>query len=224
MLSGVEDVAVSAAAAEDAALDEWDRLAVEHRRPSSRDGFVLQVGFVVKHFLTDKELRITDIDFWGCAHDVGGHTLFTEPASNADAASDAGSDASDEGCLDDESVYAGDMIDVNDSYDRTSFCERCCIYFVPDFVTWSFSTPNDREWVDLYHPWRGCQQLNRQKSSCRRCEAHRPTGRVLWRFLKQRMAFEHAALYWYKLAHSPRNMSTHVAMVVEDLGAALASA
>lgn len=55
--------------------DPWDVLAIEHRRPSSRDGFELKVGFLVKHVLTGKLLRITDIDFWGGAHDVGGHAL-----------------------------------------------------------------------------------------------------------------------------------------------------
>eukprot|EP00966_Prymnesium_polylepis_P132717 3068283-Prymnesium_polylepis.3 len=60
-----------------------------------------QEGFVVKHFTTDKLLRIIDILFWGGAHGVGGHTLTVEPVG-APVAEDDKSDKSDTDSQSDE--------------------------------------------------------------------------------------------------------------------------
>lgn len=216
--------------------DAWDRLVVKHRCPSSRDNFVLREGFVVKHYITDKLLRITDIHFWGGAHGVGGHTLTVESVDTPIAEGDESNDSDDsngdkgdtdsqpgeehdEGCLDDEQVYADETADLNDSYDRTSFCERCFINFTPEFVTWCFNTESNRTWVDLHRPYRGRQRLVRSKSSCMRCEAQSPTGRVLWKFVRQHFAFRAAASFWFELAHHPKFMETHVAMALEETGA-----
>ena len=211
--------------------DEWDRLAIEHRRPSCRNGMVLSVGDWVKHCGTDKKLLITSIDFWGGARDGGyringAYRINTQSvdAWNAAVTDDASENSesgysSDEGCMDAECVYTPLFLNVNVDAKRTSFCERCKIDFTPEFVTCDsdFDRHNYRNWLDLYEPYRGRQRLVRSSSSCRRCEAHRPTGRVLWRFLKERLRFEAAANYWFRLAHHPRYVGTHATIAAEDM-------
>ena len=222
--------------------DPWDVLAIEHRRPSSRDGFELKVGFLVKHVGTGKLLRITSIDFWGGAHDVGGHGLETEAVDasectqndalasvlaeavregddNASHSSNEScpSQPSDEGCMDDEQVLAGDMCTINGPdgcFDRTSFCERCSICFEPSFVTWSFDS---KEWLDA-NEWQWDGPLVRSYSSCRRCEAHHPTGRVLWGLLRRRFIAKGVADFWSHLAHHPRYVATHAAIAAASIG------
>ena len=194
--------------------DPWDVLATEHRRPSSRDGFELKVGYLVKHVLTGKLLRITDIDFWGGAHAVGGHVLETEAVDASDCTQ---SDAL--ASLDDGQVTAGDtcMINGPDGCDRTSFCERCHIYFEPSFVTWSFHSQPSRTWLDA-NEWQWDGPLHRFHSSCRRCEAHRPTGRVLWGVLRRRFIAKGVANFWSHLAHHPRYVATHAAIASASIG------
>ena len=208
--------------------DPWDVLAKEHRRPSSRDGFELKVGFLVKHVLTGKLLRITSIDFWGGAHDIGGHELQTEAVdtcmiNDLDGYEvDEGcmdDDEVDEGCMDDERVTAFDtcMINGPDGCDRTSFCERCDIYFEPSFVTWSFDSRPSRTWLDA-NEWQWDGPLHRFHSSCHRCEAHRPTGRVLWGVPRRRFIAKGVANFWSHLAHHPRYVATHAAIATASIG------
>ena len=85
-----------------------EELALTQRRPSSRDGFVLEVGFLVRHVHTGRLHRIIDIDFWGGAHDIGGHTLITELVTSDGLPLDSEPDISDsdEEAFDDEQVYA----------------------------------------------------------------------------------------------------------------------
>ena len=216
--------------------DPWDVLATNARRPSSRDEFELKVGFLVKHLWTGKLLRITSIDFWGGAHDVGGHELQTEAvdassctqndtlasllAEAVGEGDDNASHSSNESCMGDEQVLAGDMCTINGPggcFDRTSLCERCCIYFEPSFVTWSFDSRPSRTWLDA-NEWQWDGPLRRSHSSCRRCEAHHPTGRVLWGLLRRRFIAKGVADFWSHLAHHPRYVATHAAIAAASIG------
>ena len=118
--------------------------------------------------------------------------------------------------LDDGQVTAGDtcMINGPDGCDRTSFCERCDIYFEPSFVTWSFDS---KEWLDA-NEWQWDGPLVRSYSSCRRCEAHHPTGRVLWGLLRRRFIAKGVADFWSHLAHHPRYVATHAAIAAASIG------
>ena len=76
-----------------------------------------------------------------------------------------------------------------------------------------------KQGVVVWERFMGRQRLHRVHSSCRRCEATRPTaGRVLWAFVKQRLRFQAIANYWMWLGHHPRYAATHAAAAMEDLG------
>lgn len=207
-----------------------DELALSQRRPSSRDGFVLEVGFLVRHVHTGRLHRIIDIDFWGGAHDIGGHTLITELVTSDRLPLDSEPDISDsdEEAFDDGQVYAHEFCGRNGSFERTSFCERCDIYFCPEFVTWCFDSKPEREWFELAyinkynHNDLWGPRLHRQKSSCQRCEADRPNGFVLWQQVRRWLRLRSAAEYWSRLAHHPKYVSTHAALASADLAAVLA--
>ena len=166
----------SANATDGGTMDVWNQCACDNQVPSSRNGFKLRVGGRVKRVDDDTEVRIVAI------HSRVRKNCDGVPARHYTI------DTDDGGCVDDESVYVDDL-DAED--ERTSFCERCYTHFDCDFVTWSFDLSPERKWLDLLPPWRGRQRLTRSHSSCERCEALQPTGRVLWRFLRQRDARGH---------------------------------
>ena len=63
--------------------DTLDRLALENRVPSTRDGFIIKVGMKVVGVFDNKISTVTAIDdFWGDSHDVGGFTIFTDAAGD----------------------------------------------------------------------------------------------------------------------------------------------
>ena len=208
-------------------------MAFKNRCPSSRDNHVLRKGFVVKHFITDKLLRIVEIDD-SCvdATNPGGYMLETEEVDGVpteDDMADKKDDEDDEDDKDDkddedwpfylpdEHVYASYTLDANKCYDKTSFCERCYINFDPEFVTWCWDAKPKRRWFDLLSPWRGSMELAESSSSCDRCEALQPIGRVLWKFLKRHIHLRALATYWWQLAHHPRYVKTHALAAMTDL-------
>ena len=188
--------------------EEADALAIANRVPSSRDGWVLQVGDVVEHYVTGTRLQIIEIDFWGGAHDVGGHTLVVEPI---DAATPTlityDGDEWEMDYMDDECVYACD------SAERSSFCEMCDIHFRAYFVEWTWA--NGRRWFELAPR---SLHLRKVHSSCERCKVVKPRARILWQWAWRVIKARAIADFWFELIHRPGHVQAHAHAMQRDMG------
>ena len=198
-----------------------------NRRPSSRDGFVLEVGFLVRH-VESHLLRIVDIIQEDYEED--GYTIITEAVDSSGAEvrkllgeEEDSEDDSDEVVCSHQHLMAQEFCEQNKSYERSSFCERCDIHFSSDFVTWSFESRPEKRWfqrayVNKYnHKTTWGPVLRKCLSSCRRCEIVQPSARVLWQHMRLWLRLKNVSTYWYELAHHPKYVATHAEIAEADL-------
>ena len=199
-------------------LRDADSEALRHRVPAGHNGrSLVGVGCVVEHFWTEKLYRVLEVhDFWGGAWDMGGNDIDVEALDRYGNRVENNNETDEywPRTTEDVHVVEFEALPLGEgavatahpqrpsNMGRGSFCECCCMYFDPEFVTWWWDDNAPPRFLS-FDPHARPRQLFKHHSMCNRCRVHNRQGKVLWAWLANRVRMLALADYWMRVVHSP---------------------